>query len=282
MNHAIELRGVRKEYADFVLGPVDLTLPGGTVLGLIGENGAGKTTLLKTMLGVVRPDGGEIRLLGREAAQAKVDIGAVFEDCFFYEGLRAKDVSAVLRRVYPTWDEELFRRCLQKYAIAGEKKIKALSRGMRMKLSLAAALAHRPRLLLLDEATAGLDPVAREEILDELLDFVADEAHALVLSSHITSDLERVADYIAYLHRGKLLLLEEKDRLLETYGKVICGAGDLEGVEPSLLIGARSSAFSATALVRDRAEFVRRYPKIHVERVSLEDIMVHLNRRETE
>lgn len=154
-HNAIELSGLTKRYADFTLGPVNLTLPGGAILGLIGENGAGKTTLIKTMLGVARPDGGTVRLLGREAEQAKADIGVVLEDCFFYEGLHPRDVGRVLGGVYPTWDGALFESYLNQFGLADKKSIRALSRGMRMKLSLAAALAHRPRLLLLDEATAG-------------------------------------------------------------------------------------------------------------------------------
>ena len=280
MENAIEIKGLIKNYDGFTLGPVDLALPGGMVLGLIGENGAGKTTLIKSMLGITRPDGGTVQLLGRDAARAKSDVGVVLDDCFFYEGLRLGDVSHVLGGVYPTWDEALFRQYLERFGLAGAKTIKTLSRGMRMKLSLAAALAHRPKLLVLDEATAGLDPVVRDEILDIFLEFVSDEEHSILISSHITSDLEKVADYIAYLHRGTLMLYEEKDRLLERCGRLVCGAAELEGVDPALLLGVRRGEFSCQALVWDREAFQRAYPALHLERVSLEDIMVFMNRRD--
>lgn len=280
MTNSIEIKGLCKHYDGFALGPVDLTLPGGAILGLIGENGAGKTTLMKSMLGITKPDGGEVRLLGRDAAQAKAEVGVVLDDCFFYEGLRLRDVSTVLRGVYQTWDEDLFASYLDRFGLSGKKNIKTLSRGMRMKLSLAAALAHRPKLLLLDEATAGLDPVVRDEILDVFLNFVSDEEHAILISSHITSDLEKIADYIAYLHQGQIKLYEEKDRLLEEYGHVVCGAAELAAVDPAFLLGTRQSRFSAEALVRNREAFCRAYPKLTVERVTLEDIMVFINKGE--
>ena len=280
MTNCIEISGLVKHYDGFTLGPVDLRLPGGAILGLIGENGAGKTTLIKTMLGVARADAGSIRLLGEEAALAKDEVGVVLDDCFFYEGLRLKDVSTVLRGVYSKWDEDLFAAYLDRFGLSGKKTIKALSRGMRMKLSLAAALAHRPKLLVLDEATAGLDPVVRDEILDTFLAFVCDEDHAVLMSSHITSELEKAADYIAYLHRGQLLLFEEKDSLLERYGRLVCGAADLERVDGALLAGVRRGEFSCEALVRDRESFSRSYPRLQVERVSLDDIMVFMNRRD--
>lgn len=281
-HNAIELSELTKRYAGFTLGPIDLTLPGGAILGLIGENGAGKTTLMKTMLGVTRPDGGTVRLLGQEAEQAKADIGVVLEDCFFYEGLRPRDVGRVLGGVYPTWDGALFEAYLKKFGLADQKSIKALSRGMRMKLSLAAALAHRPKLLLLDEATAGLDPVVRDEILDEFLDFACDEQHSILISSHITLDLEKAADYIAYLHQGKLLLCEEKDCLLEKYGRLACSEAELSAVDASLLVGVRRGRFSCEALVKNRALFAAAYPHLAVEGVGLDDIMVFINRAEKE
>ena len=281
-HNAIELSELTKRYAGFTLGPIDLTLPGGAILGLIGENGAGKTTLMKTMLGVTRPDGGTVRLLGQEAEQAKADIGVVLEDCFFYEGLRPRDVGRVLGGVYPTWDGALFEAYLKKFGLADQKSMKALSRGMWMKLSLAAALAHRPKLLLLDEATAGLDPVVRDEILDEFLDFACDEQHSILISSHITSDLEKAADYIAYLHQGKLLLCEEKDCLLEKYGRLACSEAELSAVDASLLVGVRRGRFSCEALVKNRALFAAAYPHLAVEGVGLDDIMVFINRAEKE
>ena len=280
MKNSIELKQLCKHYPGFTLGPVDLALPGGAVLGLIGENGAGKTTLIKSMLGITQPDSGEVRLLDAAPETAKADVGVVLDDCFFFEGLRIRDVSTVLGGVYQSWDENLFDAYLEKYALPGDKTIKALSRGMRMKLSLAAALAHRPKLLLLDEATAGLDPVVRDEILDEFLDFVSDEEHGVLISSHITSDLEKVADYIAYLHKGQIVLFEEKDRLLEEYGRVFCSKAEMEAVDPDFLLGQRNNRFSAEALVRDRAAFCRAYPKLTVERVALDDIMVFMNREE--
>ncbi len=274
MTNCIELKGLVKEYKTFTLGPIDLKVPGGSILGLIGENGAGKTTLIKSMLGIVRPTAGSVALLGTQPDQAKEDIGIVLDDCFFSEYLRIKDVDSVLSRVFRSWDKALFRDYLDKFGLAGTKDIKELSRGMRMKLSLAAALAHRPRLLLLDEATAGLDPVVREEILDEFLAFVSDEEHGILISSHITSDLEKAADYIAYLHQGKLLLCDEKDRLLERYGRLVCAKADLEQVDRSYLVSARKTQFSTEALVRDRAAFSRRYPRLTVEPVTLDEMMV--------
>lgn len=280
MTNSIEIKGLVKRYNGFTLGPVDLTLPGGAILGLIGENGAGKTTLMKSMLGVTRPDEGSVTLLGADPDQAKADIGVVMDDCFFYETLRVKDVGGVLGRVYKTWDKALFRDYLDKFGLSGTKTIKELSRGMRMKLSLAAALAHRPRLLLLDEATAGLDPVVRDEILDEFLGFVSDEDHSILISSHITSDLEKVADYIAYLHRGQVILSGEKDRLLEEYGRLVCTKADLAAIDPAYVVGVRRGDYSTEALVRDKAAFCRKYPRLTVEPVTLDELMVLVEKGE--
>ena len=280
MTNCIELKGLVKKYKTFTLGPIDLTVPGGSILGLIGENGAGKTTLIKSMLGVVKPGGGEAVLLGAAPDQAKEDIGVVMDDCFFSEYLRVKDVNTVLSRVYKGWDRELFRDYLDKFGLAGTKNIKELSRGMRMKLSLAAALAHRPKLLLLDEATAGLDPVVRDEILDEFLDFVSDEDHAILISSHITSDLEKAADYIAYLHQGKLLMCDEKDRLLESYGRLVCTKADLDCVDRGYLVSTRKSQYSTEALIRHRSDFQRLYPRLTVEPITLDELMVFVVRGE--
>ena len=280
MTNCIELKGLVKQYKTFTLGPIDLTVPGGSILGLIGENGAGKTTLIKSMLGIVNPSDGEVRLLGADPGRAKEDIGVVMDDCFFSEYLRVKDVNTVLSRVYKGWDKGRFRDYLDKFGLAGTKYIKELSRGMRMKLSLAAALAHRPKLLLLDEATAGLDPVVRDEILDEFLDFVSDEDHGILISSHITSDLEKAADYIAYLHDGKLLMCDEKDRLLESYGRLVCARADLEQVDRSYLVSTRKSQYSTEALIRNRSEFTRRYPRLTVEPITLDELMVFVVRGE--
>ena len=280
MTNCIELKGLVKKYKTFTLGPIDLTVPGGSILGLIGENGAGKTTLIKSMLGIVNPDGGEVRLLGADPDRAKEEIGVVMDDCFFSEYLRVKDVNTVLSRVYKGWDKGLFREYLDKFGLAGTKNIKELSRGMRMKLSLAAALAHRPKLLLLDEATAGLDPVVRDEILDEFLDFVSDEDHGILISSHITSDLEKAADYIAYLHEGKLLMCDEKDRLLESYGRLVCTKADLEQVDRGYLVSTRKSQYSTEALIRHKSDFRRLYPRLTVEPITLDELMVFVVRGE--
>ena len=280
MTNSIEIRGLVKEYKDYTLGPIDLTLPGGAILGLIGENGAGKTTLMRAMLGVTVPSKGEVFLLDKPWEQAKDEVGVVMDDCFFDEQLRPKDVSAVLKRVYRAWDDKLFREYLDKFRLSEKKPIKEFSRGMRMKLSLASALAHRPRLLLLDEATAGLDPVVRDEILDEFLGFVSDEDHGILISSHITTDLEKVTDYIAYLHHGKIVLCGEKDRLLETYGRLACTREDLTSIDKNDLVAVRRSQYATEGLVRDRTAFARKYPGLTVEPVSLDEIMVFMEKGE--
>lgn len=280
MTNSIEVTGLVKEYPGFTLGPVDLTLPGGAILGLIGENGAGKSTLIKSLAGITRPTGGQVRLLGQPPEAVKQDVGLVLDDCFFYGEMRVADVEAVLRRVYKNWDRALFQSCLVRFSLDGKKTIKSLSRGMRMKLSLAAALSHHPRLLLLDEATAGLDPVVRDEILDEFLAFVGDEDHSILISSHITSDLEKAADYIAYLRQGKIVVFDEKDRLLERYGRLSCARGDLAAIDPAFLSGVRRGEYTTQALVRDRAAFRRAYPRLTVEPVSLDEIMVFMERGE--
>ena len=285
MTNCIEIKGLCKSYGDFALKDIDLTLPGGSILGLIGENGAGKTTTIKCILNLIRRDAGEIALLGhdniKEEQLAKQDVGIVLDECFFHDTLRPLDVGRVLAPAYKDWDGELFRSYLKKFGLPEKKLIKEFSRGMKMKLSLSAALAHRPKLLLLDEATAGLDPVVRDEILDEFLGFIQDEDHAILMSSHITSDLEKVADYIAYIHRGQVVLSDAKDAILDSYGRVGCTAAQLEAIAPDDVLRVRKGSFGCEALVQDRAAFARKYPMLLVERTTLEDIMLFVAKGET-
>lgn len=284
MTNCIEVRWLCKAFDGFALKDVSFTLPGGCIMGLIGENGAGKTTTLKCLLGLLRRDGGDISLLGcdpwDQPRRAKAEVGAVLDDCFFHDSLRPRDVSAILAPVFPAWDEGLFRDYLDKFQLPWKKTVKELSRGMRMKLSLSAALAHRPRLLILDEATAGLDPVVRDDILEELLAFVSDEDHAVLLSSHITGDLEKIADYITYLHQGQVILSAPKDDILEQYGQVGCSAAQLSALEPELLTRVRRGEFGCHALVADRAAFQRVHPELSVEPVTLDDIMLFVGKGE--
>ena len=284
MKNCIEIKGLCKSYGDFSLNNINLTLPGGSILGLIGENGAGKTTTIKCILNLIRRDAGEITVLGhdniREEKLAKQDIGLVLDECFFHDTLRPLDVGRVLAPAYKNWDQALFRDYLDKFSLPEKKLIKGFSRGMKMKLSLTAALAHHPKLLILDEATAGLDPVIRDEILDEFLGFIQDEDHAILMSSHITSDLEKVADYIAYIHQGEVVLSDAKDAILDSYGRVGCTAAQLEAIAPDDVLRVRKGSFGCEALVKDRAAFARKYPMLLVERTTLEDIMLFVGKGE--
>ena len=284
MTNSIEIRGLCKSFPDFSLRDVSLTLPGGSIMGLIGENGAGKTTTIKCILNLVRRDAGEILLLGhdnlREERLAKQDVGVVLDECFFHDTLRPRDVGRILAPVFQSWDGGLYQDYLDKFRLPEKKFIKEFSRGMKMKLSLAAALAHRPKLLILDEATAGLDPVVRDEILDEFLGFICDEDHAILISSHITSDLEKAADYITYIHQGQVVLSEAKDDILDHYGRVGCSAADLGAIDPGDLLRVRKGSFGCEALVADRGAFRRKYPRLAVDKVKLEDIMLFVGKGE--
>ena len=278
MTNAIEVRGLCKEYGDFRLDRVDLTVPCGAIVGLIGENGAGKSTTLRAILNLIRPDGGTVKVFGRAVSEAepdfKEDIGVVLDEASFHDPLKAPQVGRILSGAYRNWDQRCFDGYLDKFGLPRDKKIKDFSKGMPMKLSIATALSHHPRLLLLDEPTSGLDPVVRNELLDEFLDFIQDEGRAILLSSHITSDLEKAADYVTYLHRGRVAVQGAKDELLESYGRLACARSDLQGVDPALLVGARTGQFGCEALVRDRRAFRRQYPALTVDPVTLEDIMV--------
>lgn len=278
MKNALEVSHLTKDYGSFKLDDVSFTVPGGTIMGLIGENGAGKSTTIKCILNLIRRDGGEIQVLGldnlRDEQAVKAQVGVVLDETTFHDGLTAPQVGKILSKLYPNWDAALYRRYLDKFGLAGKKPVKTFSKGMKMKLSLAAAFAARPKLLILDEATSGLDPVVRDEILDEFLEFIQDEEHAILLSSHITSDLEKVADYVTYLHRGKVAVSGAKDELLDTYGRLVCARADLAQVDPALLVGVRTGQFGCEALVRDKHAFVRFYPGLTVDPVTLEDIMV--------
>ena len=285
MENIIVAEGLRKEYDGFALEDVSFRVPGGAIMGLIGENGAGKTTTIKCLLNLVRRDAGTVTLLGMDDLEGekeiKQDVGVVLDECFFHDSLRAKDVGVILAPVYRGWDEELYRRYLKKYKLPEKKFIKEYSRGMKMKLSLAAALAHRPRLLILDEATSGLDPVVRDEILDEFQGFIEDEEHAILISSHITSDLEKIADYITYIHQGRVVLSDSKDAILEHYAKLGCTQAQLRDIQPGDLVRVRKGSFGCEALVRDRAAFARKYPGLMLDRVTLEDIMLLIGKGES-
>lgn len=249
--NALEIRSLQKHRKGFSLDGINLTLPAGCIMGLIGENGAGKTTTIKLMLDMIRKDGGTVRILGKDSAEiSKEDIGVVLDEVGLPTCLTACQVDKIMSKAYTQWSSDEFFAYLKRLNVPENKAFSALSRGMKMKLGIACALSHKAKLLILDEATSGLDPVVRDEVIDILLDFTRDEEHSVLISSHIVSDLEKICDYIAFLHKGRLMLCEEKDRLYEQYGIIRCDEKTLSAIEPSAVIGKRVSAFGVEAIVQ--------------------------------
>ena len=275
MENLIEIQGLCKHYKDFTLDHIDLTVPEGQIVGLIGENGAGKTTTLKAVLGVIRPDGGAIRLLGGDPGDPAIrsQVGVVFEDSYFYGGLCARQIDRIMAGIHATWDSTLFHGYCRRFDLEEGKPVKDFSRGMRMKMSLATALAHRPKLLVMDEATSGLDPVVRGEMLDLFLEFIQDEGHGVLMSSHITADLERIADQIAYIHKGKLLFQQDKDLLLEDMAILRCSAGEIDSLPKNLVVARRGGAYGSAALVRHPQNVRRLLPSAVLDRADIDEIM---------
>lgn len=257
MNNAIETRGLTKHFKDFTLDSLDLELPEGCILGLIGENGAGKTTAIKLLLGILKPDSGTASVLGQDISgdmsRLKEDIGVVLDEPGLPEKLTLRQLEKIMPSIYKSWSREDFSHYIRRMELPEDKPYKEFSRGMKMKLGLVLALSHKPRLLLLDEATSGLDPVVRDSVTDLLLDFTRDKGHSVLISSHIVSDLEKLCDYIAFLHKGKLMLLEEKDALMEEYGLLQCSRDVAERIDPSAIIGRRDNPYGSRLIVRTDA-----------------------------
>jgi len=280
VEYVIHTEHLTKDFGTFCLSDINLELPGGAILGLIGENGAGKSTLIKCLLGALRPTSGTVELFGGTVAEPLEGVGYVPDECPFSSVLKVGQLAVMLSGMFPTWDTALFEQYLSRFQLPRERAVKELSRGMGMKLTIAAALAHRPRLLILDEATAGLDPVVRDEILDEFLNFISDEAHAILISSHITSDLEKVCDYVTYLHKGMVTISGVKDELLHQFARLSCTRAELGQVDPGLLVGARVGEYGVQALVNDRAAFHAAYPALALDPATLEDIMIFTTKGE--
>ena len=275
--NAIEIRGLCKRYKDFSLENLNLDLPYGCVLGLVGENGAGKSTTIRLIMDALERDGGAVSVLGadnqsKEFLNLKEDVGVVLDETFVPEVINAKQLGKIMAGTYRNWDQETYDGWLRKFQLPLDKKFKDYSRGMTMKLGIAAALSHHARLLLLDEATGGLDPMIREELLEVFADFASEDGHAVLLSSHIVSDLERICDYIAFLHKGKLALCEEKDVLLDKYGILKCSREQLANIPEEAVHGKRVGTYGVEALVE--REFMPR--DAVVDRASLEDIILYM------
>ncbi len=270
--NAIEIKGLNKHFKDFAIEDLNLTVPSGCVVGLVGENGAGKSTTIKLILHMLFQDSGTVTILGKdnvkELDDVKEDIGVVFDECCFPKELTADKVRKIMRAAYRQWDDALFEEYMKRFDLPLKKTIGKFSRGMKMKLSIAVALSHHAKLLILDEATSGLDPVVRDDIIDILMDFTKEEDHSILISSHIVSDLEKACDYIAFLHKGKLVLCEEKDRLYEQYRVIHCDEQTLSAIPKEAVIGRKIGSFGAEAIVRQDAvpEGVQGYP-IDIEKL---------------
>ncbi|MDE7194144.1 MAG: ABC transporter ATP-binding protein [Oscillospiraceae bacterium] len=275
MENCIELKGVTRRYPKFTLNGIDLTVPCGSVMGFIGENGAGKSTTIKAILGLLKKGEGSVTVLGEDASglssQIKEQIGVVFDGLAFPANLNAKQLDKVMMGIYKNWDSSVFFGYLNRFELPFDKKFKSFSRGMEMRLSIAAALSHHPRLLVLDEPTSGLDPVMRSEILDIFMEFMQDESHTIFISTHITSDLEHIADYICFIHKGSIVFTEERNEMLERHRILKCTDDELARIDKADIIGMRKGRYSNEVLTTA----AEKYPDITADAPSIEEIMVY-------
>ena len=256
MSEALEIRGLTKTFPEFKLDGLDLTLPKGCIMGLVGENGAGKSTTIKLILGLLRMESGTVSILGRQGSadvSVKEDIGVVLDEVGLPGCLTVAQVDKIMADTYKNWESDTYRRLIQRLEVPQKTEFDKMSRGNKMKLGIAVAMSHKARLLILDEATSGLDPVVRDEVVDMIAEFTRDEDHAVLMSSHIVSDLEKICDYIAFLHKGKLLLCREKDELMSEYGIVRCTAGEADALDAAAILHRKDSAWGSEAIVRRSA-----------------------------
>lgn len=274
--NALEIRNLTKAYPGFTLDQLNLTLPSGCILGLIGENGAGKSTTIKLILDMIHKDSGSIRIFGKDNADGteliKEDIGVVMDEVGIPECLNVRQVGKIMQHTFRNWDHAEFSRLVQKLDLPERKEFKDYSRGMKMKLGIAIALSHHSKLLILDEATSGLDPVVRDEVLELFSDFTRAEDHSILISSHIVSDLEKLCDYIAFLHKGKLLLCEEKDQLMAEYGLVHCTSDALRMLPPDAVRYKKETAYGVEAMVQRGAV----PSEMAISPISIEELFVFM------
>ena len=278
MENVIEIKNLTKSFDRFQLGEITFDLPKGSIMGFIGENGAGKTTTIKLLLNELIKDSGTVRIFGLDTTEnekkIKEETGVVFDESYFHDTIKPGHISKIMKLVYRNWDESLFYDYLNRFQLPSDKTAKEFSRGMKMKLSIATALSHHPKLLLLDEATSGLDPVIRNEILDIFLEFIQDEDHSILFSTHITSDLERIADYITFIHQGKIIFSESKDFLLNDYGLLLCGSSEFDKIDQSDVIGSRGNRFGYEVLIKNKLRLMQKYKGFTIDPIKIEDIML--------
>ena len=286
MNSTLILKNVNKKYekSNFAIKDISFSVPEGSIVGFIGENGAGKSTTMNCILNVIRRDSGTIEIFGREMTDEAIDIreniGVVYDSNNFPEYLTAKQLADILRRIYRKWDDFCFEQFLRRFGLPESQKIKSYSRGMSMKLAIAVALSHDSKLLILDEATSGLDPIMRDEILDVLLEFVKQENHSILLSSHITSDLEKIADYIVFIHNGEIILNKTKDELIYEYGVIRCSENDFYNILPEDILSSMKKDYQIDVLIKNKKLMEKKYKNLIIDSVSLDEIMLLLAKGE--
>lgn len=283
MENNLQISNLSKHYKDFSLKNISFDLPCGAIMGLIGENGAGKTTTIKAILNMIKIDGGQILIFGKDhiAGEQKIkeQVGIVLDKGFFYEEINPEEICLIMLKTVKAFDKAKFYEYLKLFELPS-KPIKSFSRGMLVKLKIAIALSRPARLLILDEPTSGLDPVVRTEILDLLQEFVQDEEKSILISSHITSDLEQIADYISYINNGELVFCQNKDSLLEQYGILRCDQSELSLIDKSLIVGTRKNQFNIEALIKNKAAIKRAYPELTVDKATIDEIMLYHVRRD--
>lgn len=274
--NALEIKDLNKSFKDFKLDNLNLTLPCGCIMGLIGENGAGKSTTIKLILDILRKDSGSVSILGRDNEEniqlTKEDVGVVMDEAGIPECMTAKQVGKVMSLTFKNWDSREYDELLKRFDLPTDKPFKDFSRGMKMKLSIAIAMSHHAKLLLLDEPTSGLDPVVRDEVVELFFDFTRDEEHSILISSHIVSDLEKLCDYIAFLHKGKLLLCEEKDMLLSEYGIIHCTEEQLSSIDAEAVKHKKASPYGVEAIVSRESVPA----DISISPISIEELFIYM------
>lgn len=278
MDYALEVNHLTKKYQDFTVNDITLNIPKGTILGLIGENGAGKSTIINTILNITKKDAGEMKIFGLDVyeneREVKEKIAVIFDECHFNPNFKVDVIGKMMSKIYQNWNQETYLSYLNRFNLPKDKKIKNFSKGMKMKLSFAVAFSHNPRLLILDEATSGLDPIVRDEILEILKEFILDEENAVLISSHITSDLDKIADYISFIHEGNLVFTKTYEDIRDNYGVLRCGKSMFEALHQDDVIAYKKEDFEYRVLIENRQEFINVHQDAVVEKADIEDLML--------